>query len=156
MPLLRAALSWNFVLVTAVCASLLAQLIKVLLNLFIFHRFIAERMWGAGGMPSSHSATVCAMVVATGRYCGVSSPIFAIAAVLSIIVMYDAMGVRYETGEQAKVLNRMFTEWMDQGFEQFQLPHGKKLKEMVGHTPLQVVAGFLVGLVVGLLYPLGL
>ena len=92
MPLLRAALSWNFVLVTAVCASLLAQLIKVLLNLFIFHRFIAERMWGAGGMPSSHSATVCAMVVATGRYCGVSSPIFAIAAVLSIIVMYDAMG----------------------------------------------------------------
>ena len=66
MPLLRAALSWNFVLVTAVCASLLAQLIKVLLNLFIFHRFIAERMWGAGGMPSSHSATVCAMVVATG------------------------------------------------------------------------------------------
>ena len=76
MPLLRAALSWNFVLVTAVCASLLAQLIKVLLNLFIFHRFIAERMWGAGGMPSSHSATVCAMVVATGRYCGVSSPTF--------------------------------------------------------------------------------
>ena len=119
MPLLRAALSWNFVLATAICASLLAQLIKVLLNLFIFHRFIAERMWGAGGMPSSHSATVCAMVVATGRYCGVNSPLFAIAAVLSIIVMYDAMGVRYETGEQAKVLNRMFTEWMDQGFEQF-------------------------------------
>ena len=128
MPLLRAALSWNFVLATAICASLLAQLIKVLLNLFIFHRFIAERMWGAGGMPSSHSATVCAMVVATGRYCGVNSPLFAIAAVLSIIVMYDAMGVRYETGEQAKVLNRMFTEWMDQGFEQFQLPHGKKTK----------------------------
>ena len=88
MPLLRAALSWNFVLATAICASLLAQLIKVILNLFIFHRFIAERMWGAGGMPSSHSATVCAMVVATGRYCGVNSPIFAIAAVLSIIVMY--------------------------------------------------------------------
>ena len=79
MPLLRAALSWNFVLATAICASLLAQLIKVLLNLFIFHRFIAERMWGAGGMPSSHSATVCAMVVATAvlrrqfpdlRHCG--------------------------------------------------------------------------------------
>ncbi len=79
MPLLRAALSWNYVLATAICASLLAQLIKVSLNLFIFHRFIAERMWGAGGMPSSHSATVCAMVVATGgtaasipalRHCG--------------------------------------------------------------------------------------
>ena len=149
MPLLRAALSWNFVLATAICASLLAQLIKVLLNLFIFHRFIAERMWGAGGMPSSHSATVCAMVVATGRYCGVNSPLFAIAAVLSIIVMYDAMGVRYETGEQAKVLNRMFTEWMDQGFEQFQLPHGKKLKEMVGHTPIEVVTGAALGIVPG-------
>ena len=132
MPLLRAALSWNFVLVTAVCASLLAQLIKVLLNLFIFHRFIAERMWGAGGMPSSHSATVCAMVVATGRYCGVN----------------------YETGEQAKVLNRMFTEWMDQGFEQFQLPHGKKLKEMVGHTPIEVLTGAALGIVLGFAMPM--
>ena len=127
MPLLRAALSWNFVLATAICASLLAQLIKVLLNLFIFHRFIAERMWGAGGMPSSHSATVCAMVVATGRY---------------------------ETGEQAKVLNRMFTEWMDQGFEQFQLPHGKKLKEMVGHTPIEVVTGAALGIVLGFAMPM--
>ena len=145
MPLLRAALSWNFVLATAICASLLAQLIKVLLNLFIFHRFIAERMWGAGGMPSSHSATVCAMVVATGRYCGVNSPLFAIAAVLSIIVMYDAMGVRYETGEQAKVLNRMFTEWM---------PHGKKLKEMVGHTPIEVVTGAALGIVLGFAMPM--
>lgn len=152
MPLLRAALSWNFVLVTAVCATLLAQLIKVLLNLFIFHRFIAERMWGAGGMPSSHSATVCAMVVATGRYCGVSSPTFAIAAVLSIIVMYDAMGVRYETGEQAKLLNRMFNEWMDQGFAQF--PHGKKLKEMVGHTPIEVLTGAALGTLLGFVMPM--
>ena len=133
-----------------------AQLIKTIIHAIVTKSIDFTRLIGDGGMPSGHSATVCAMVVATGRYCGVNSPLFAIAAVLSIIVMYDAMGVRYETGEQAKVLNRMFTEWMDQGFEQFQLPHGKKLKEMVGHTPLQVVAGFLVGLVVGLLYPLGL
>ena len=152
MPLLRAALSWNFVLVTAVCASLLAQLIKVLLNLFIFHRFIAERMWGAGGMPSSHSATVCAMVVATGRYCGVSSPTVAIAAVLSIIVMYDAMGVRYETGEQAKLLNRMFNEGVEQGFAQF--PHGKKLKEIVGHTPIEVLTGAALGTLLGFVMPM--
>ena len=92
MPLLHAALGWNYVLVTALCGSFLAQFIKVILNLFIFHRFIPERMWGAGGMPSSHSATVCAMVVATGRYCGVTSTEFALAAVVSIIVMYDAMG----------------------------------------------------------------
>lgn len=156
MPLLRAALSWNFVLATAICASLLAQLIKVILNLFIFHRFIAERMWGAGGMPSSHSATVCAMVVATGRYCGVNSPIFAIAAVLSIIVMYDAMGVRYETGEQAKVLNKMLEQWIEVTEKNNPFLQNMHLKEMVGHTPLQVMAGFALGILVGFLYPMGL
>lgn len=156
MPLLRAALSWNFVLATAICASLLAQLIKVLLNLFIFHRFIAERMWGAGGMPSSHSATVCAMVVATGRYCGVNSPLFAIAAVLSIIVMYDAMGVRYETGEQAKVLNKMLEQWIEVTEKNNPFLQNMHLKEMVGHTPLQVMAGFALGVLVGFLYPMGL
>ena len=154
MTLLHAALSWNFVLVTALCASLLAQLIKVLLNLFIFHRFIAERMWGAGGMPSSHSATVCAMVVATGRYCGISSSQFAFAAVLSIIVMYDAMGVRYETGEQAKLLNRMFSEWMDQGAASFPFLGGRKLKEMVGHTPIEVLTGAVLGIALGFAMPM--
>ena len=154
MTLLHAALSWNFVLVTALCASLLAQLIKVLLNLFIFHRFIAERMWGAGGMPSSHSATVCAMVVATGRYCGISSSQFAIAAVLSIIVMYDAMGVRYETGEQAKLMNRMFSEWMDQGAASFPFLGGRKLKEMVGHTPIEVLTGAVLGIALGFAMPM--
>ena len=154
MILLRAALNWNFVLVTALCASLLAQLIKVLLNLFIFHRFIAERMWGAGGMPSSHSATVCAMVVATGRFCGMNSPQFAIAAVLSIIVMYDAMGVRRETGEQAKVLNRLLNEWMDQESEILPILGDKKLKEMVGHTPIQVVTGAAFGAVIGFAMPM--
>ncbi len=94
----------------------------MILNLFILHRFIPERLWGAGGMPSSHSATVCAMLVATGRYCGSAPRSLPLRLVLSIIVMYDAMGVRYETGEQAKVLNRMLTEWMDQG-EQFHCPY---------------------------------
>ena len=154
MHLLTTALNWNYVLVTAISASLTAQLIKVLLNLFIFHRFIAERMWGAGGMPSSHSATVCAMVVATGRYCGVNSAVFAVAAVLSIIVMYDAMGVRYETGEQAKLLNRMFTEWMDQESDALPfLKNGKKLKEMVGHTPIEVLTGAVLGILIGFAMP---
>ena len=155
MHLLTTALNWNYVLVTAISASLTAQFIKVLLNLFIFHRFIAERMWGAGGMPSSHSATVCAMVVATGRYCGVNSAVFAVAAVLSIIVMYDAMGVRYETGEQAKLLNRIFTEWMDQESEALPfLKNGKKLKEMVGHTPIEVLTGAVLGILIGFAMPM--
>ena len=154
MALLQTALSWNFVLVTALCASVLAQVIKVLLNLFTFHRFIAERMWGAGGMPSSHSATVCAMVVATGRYCGIHSTLFAIALIVSIIVMYDAMGVRRETGEQAKVLNRLLNEWMDQESEILPILGDKKLKEMVGHTPIQVVTGAAFGAVIGFAMPM--
>ena len=154
MPLLHAALGWNYVLVTALCGSFLAQFIKVILNLFIFHRFIPERMWGAGGMPSSHSATVCAMVVATGRDCGVTSTEFALAAVVSIIVMYDAMGVRYETGEQAKLLNRMFNEWMDQGVNALPFLGGKKLKEMVGHTPIEVLTGAVLGIALGFAMPM--
>ena len=154
MPLLHAALGWNYVLVTALCGSFLAQFIKVILNLFIFHRFIPERMWGAGGMPSSHSATVCAMVVATGRSCGVTSTEFALAAVVSIIVMYDAMGVRYETGEQAKLLNRMFNEWMDQGVNALPFLGGKKLKEMVGHTPIEVLTGAVLGIALGFAMPM--
>ena len=144
----------NSLINVGVVSWLVAQLIKTALDAVKHRSFNRQRLAGAGGMPSSHSATVCAMVVATGRYCGVNSPLFAIAAVLSIIVMYDAMGVRYETGEQAKVLNRMFTEWMDQGFEQFQLPHGKKLKEMVGHTPIEVVTGAALGIVLGFAMPM--
>ena len=81
MTLLREALSWNYVLVTAVISSLLAQFTKVILNLIILGKFIPERLWGAGGMPSAHSATVCALLVATGRYCGTRSTEFALALV---------------------------------------------------------------------------
>ena len=156
MQFIYEILSFNRILTVSLLAWFVAQVLKTLINFILLGKFQLERMWGDGGMPSAHSATVCAMVIATARCEGIDSAIFAVACVVAIITMHDAMGVRHETGEQAKVLNQMFTEWMDQGFEQFQLPHGKKLKEMVGHTPLQVVAGFLVGLVVGLLYPLGL
>ena len=144
----------NRVLLSGLIGWGAAQVLKTIIYALMHHTLDLTRIFGDGGMPSGHSATVCAMVVATGRYCGVNSPIFAIAAVLSIIVMYDAMGVRYETGEQAKVLNRMFTEWMDQGFGQFQLPHGKKLKEMVGHTPIEVVTGAALGIVLGFAMPM--
>ena len=147
-------LGTNHVLFTALISWFVAQALKIPIYHHVEHVWDFSRFHGSGGMPSSHSATVCAMVVATGRYCGVSSPTFAIAAVLSIIVMYDAMGVRYETGEQAKVLNRLFTEWMDQGIEQFQFPHGKKLKEMVGHTPIEVLTGAALGIVLGFVMPM--
>ena len=154
MTLLREALSWNYVLVTAVISSLLAQFTKVILNLIILGKFIPERLWGAGGMPSAHSATVCALLVDTGRYCGTGSTEFALALVLAIIVMYDAMGVRRETGEQAKILNRVLSEWMDRESDAMPFLGDKKLKEMVGHTPIQVLTGAIFGIAVGLLMPM--
>ena len=87
-------------------------------------------------------------------YCGVTSTEFALAAVVSIIVMYDAMGVRYETGEQAKLLNRMFNEWMDQGVNALPFLGGKKLKEMVGHTPIEVLTGAVLGIALGFAMPM--
>ena len=87
---------------------------------------------------------------------GIDSAIFAVACVVAIITMHDAMGVRHETGEQAKVLNQMIDQWIEVSEKNAPFLQNMHLKEMVGHTPLQVVAGFLVGLMVGLLYPLGL
>ena len=156
MALLMKALNWNYVLVTALISSFLAQMTKVIINIIVLGKFIPERLWGAGGMPSAHSATVCAMLVATGRYCGTGSTEFALALVVSVIVMYDAMGVRRETGEQAKVLNKMIEQWIDVTEKNAPFLQNMHLKEMVGHTPLQVLAGFVVGCVVGALYPMAL
>ena len=109
--------------------------------------------WRYAQRPQRH---VCAMVIATARCEGIDSAIFAVACVVAIITMHDAMGVRHETGEQAKVLNQMIDQWIEVSEKNAPFLQNMHLKEMVGHTPLQVVAGFLVGLVVGLLYPLGL
>ena len=154
MALLMKALNWNYVLVTALISSFLAQMTKVIINIIVLGKFIPERLWGAGGMPSAHSATVCAMLVATGRYCGTGSTEFALALVVSGIVMYDAMGVRRETGEQAKLLNRMLSEWMEQESEHLPFLGDKKLKEMVGHTPIQVLTGAVFGVTIGFLMPM--
>ena len=106
-------------------------------------------------MPSSHSALVTSALVATGIHNGVESTEFALAFILAMIVMYDAMGVRYETGEQAKLLNRMFTDWMDQESDALPfLKNGKKLKEMVGHTPIEVLTGAVLGILIGFAMPM--
>ena len=143
-------------LLCCITAWFVAQALKTLINFILLGKFQLERMWGDGGMPSAHSATVCAMVIATARCEGIDSAIFAVACVVAIITMHDAMGVRHETGEQAKVLNQMIDQWIEVSEKNAPFLQNMHLKEMVGHTPLQVVAGFLVGLVVGLLYPLGL
>ena len=153
MEVFESIFSWNYILSVSITGWCVAQVLKTLINVILIGRFDPERLWGAGGMPSSHSSTVCAMTVACGRYVGVHSPVFAVAAVLAIIVMYDAMGVRRETGEQAKVLNRLLTTWMESGAENMPFLADKKLKEMVGHTPFEVLSGAVLGTVIGFAVP---
>ena len=136
----------NTVFIAAVMGWFTAQVIKMIIHRLITGNLVWERMVGSGGMPSSHSATVCAMATATGmKYGGGDFP-FAITVILAIIVMHDAMGVRRETGIQAKVLNDMMIFFREMGRK---MPVEDKLKEFVGHTPLQVWIGALLGILVG-------
>lgn len=133
----------NQVLMCSVAGWTVAQVLKTLIDLFLNHSFNPERIFGSGGMPSSHSATVCALTTSAGMKYGVGSFEFAVSFVLAMIVMYDAMGVRRETGKQAQLLNSVFFENilnLDGVFLQ------EKLKEYVGHTPLQVAAGAVLGI----------
>ena len=135
---MSAGLSWG-----------LAQIIKTIIHLILTKKFVAERLIGSGGMPSCHSATVCALTTAVIINEGIQTPLFAIAFIQAIIVMYDAMGVRRETGIQAKVLNEITEVIEKMGSD---LSNDAKLKEFVGHTPLQVFFGALLGIIVALIY----
>ena len=132
----------NQLLVSAVLGWVVAQGLKTLIDFALNKSFNKERLVGSGGMPSSHSATVCGLTTAAVIKYGVGSFEFAISFVLSMIVMYDAIGVRRETGKQAKLLKSILMENpLKLSAEVLQ----ERLKEYVGHTPLQVVAGALLG-----------
>ena len=154
MEMIRNILSWNEILTVSILGWLTAQLIKTAISSILTGKLQLERMVGDGGMPSAHSATVCAMVVATGRLEGVHSSLFAVACVVAIITMHDAMGVRHETGEQAKVLNHLLNEWIDQESEILPFLGHKRLKEMVRHTPIQVLTGAVFGAAIGFATPM--
>ena len=138
----------NQIFVAAVLGWLVAQVLKTIIHMIVNKQFVAERMVGGGGMPSSHSATVCALATATGMRYGGGSFEFAVAIMLAIIVMYDAMGVRRETGIQGRLLNEMLDIFMNMGKE---ISAEAKLKELVGHTPLQVLMGAVLGCVIAVL-----
>lgn len=135
----------NVIFMSAALGWLIAQVLKTLIYLIINKKFVAERMVGSGGMPSCHSATVCALATATGMQYGGGSFEFAITVMLAIIVMYDAMGVRRETGIQARVLNEMMEMFTNMGKK---MSMEDKLKEFVGHTPLQVLMGGILGIII--------
>lgn len=138
----------NRIFVSAALGWMVAQLLKTIIHMILTKQFVAERMVGSGGMPSSHSATVCALATATGMECGAGSPEFAITIMLAIIVMYDAMGVRRETGKQGRVLNEMLEIFTNMGKE---ISPEKRLKEFVGHTPLQVLMGAILGIAIAVI-----
>lgn len=140
MEILRDLVTNPF-LVTPITAWFVAQLLKVIINLIVHKRLIWERLVGDGGMPSGHSATVASLALITGLMKGWGTFEFAMTAILAIIVCHDATGVRRETGRQARVLNDIIRI-----LESKELPE-TKLKELVGHTPLQVVMGITVGVV---------
>ncbi len=141
----------NYLLMSAVAAWFVAQLLKGLTGVFKLKKFtVTEFLFGTGGMPSSHTAAVCALIGASAIKHGFGSSQLAISAVLAMIVMRDAMGMRRQVGEHAKALNHIFKELAEAKSDPT-LTH-KALGELVGHTPLQVFAGALVGLLV----PLGL
>ena len=148
-----------------IIAFISAQIIKTIGYAIKFKTFNPERITGAGGMPSSHSALVTAVVLYFARYSGVESTEFALSVLIAGIVIFDALSVRYNAGLHAKELNKLrkIIDNMDDEISKLsgeeddpdinELANQKDLKEFLGHTPIEVLAGALFGIIIGLLFP---
>lgn len=135
----------NYMLMSAVVAWLSAQIIKIFTGAFQNRKMsLKTLLFSSGGMPSSHAAAVVALAISAGLSQGFGSPVFAVCGIFSIIVMIDASGVRYETGKQSQVINKMVEELFSGDMDMLNIG----LKELVGHTPFQVFMGFLLGIAV--------
>jgi len=136
----------NKALIAAILAWFAAQVIKVLLVLFDEKKLDLSKMISSGGMPSSHSALITAMTASVGKTTGLDSVAFAIAAVTSLVVMYDAANVRREAGKHAELLNKIARDlYPDNHMNQ------EKLKELLGHKQIEVAAGAILGITIGVL-----
>ncbi len=131
----------NHIFIITLIVWVLAQAAKVIVGFFKEKRFNFRWLIGTGGMPSSHAAGASAMATCVGLDQGFDSAVFAVAAVFAMVIMFDAQGVRRSTGHQATILNKM----MDDIYWKGQIEE-KRLKEFVGHTPVQVLAGFIFGI----------
>ena len=143
----------NIYLWAALCGWFTAQLLKIIITFIKDRKFsiklFFKMLMASGGMPSSHSASACALAASIAVVQGLDSALFAIACVFAFIVMYDAQGVRHETGVQARILNKISTD-LSTGKTKY---IDRDLKELVGHTPLQVLAGSILGILIGALLP---
>jgi uncharacterized protein len=141
-----AALGANRELWAAVAGWLIAQLIKTVITLRKERKFNLGHLVASGGMPSSHSALVTGLATAVARVNGLNSSLFALAAVFAGVVMYDAAGVRLAASRQARILNKMLDDlFHERGLRE------ERLRELIGHTPIQVFAGALIGIITGIL-----
>jgi uncharacterized protein len=143
----------NNVLIVAFAATIVAQLLKLPIEYIINRKINIRVLVGTGGMPSSHSASVTALAAGVGQVKGWDGAEFAIATMFAIIVMYDAAGVRQAAGKQARILNQI----IDELFQENPVFNEKRLKELLGHTPLQVIAGSILGIAMAWMFgPSGL
>lgn len=140
-------LTANPIIDCALLAWFIAQLIKVVLDLAVLRKWEPARFVSSGGMPSSHSALVVACTTAIGKLYGTQGPLFALSAVVAAVVMYDACNVRRSAGDTARLVNQLLAHMEKLTAEDL----ADDLKEVMGHTPLQVLIGALLGLGVGLL-----
>ena len=140
-------LTTNPIIDCGLLAWFLAQLIKVALDLMLLRKWDPHRFVSSGGMPSSHSALVVACTTSIGKLYGVQGPLFALSVIMSAIVMYDACNVRRSAGDTARLVNQILAHVERLTAEDF----AEDLKEVMGHTPLQVLMGALLGFGVGVL-----
>ena len=138
----------NRILLVAIAACLIAQVLKLIIDLIQNGKVSAKVLTTTGGMPSAHSALVTALAAGVGDSLGWKSAEFAIATIFAIVVMYDAAGVRQAAGKQARILNQM----IDELFSDDHKFNEEKLKELLGHTPVQVIAGSILGIAINWLF----
>ena len=138
-------LTGNLILNLSIFSWAIAQILKFIVILVSEDRMDWRAMLSSGGMPSSHASFVCACAASVAYLYGWSSPLFAVAAAMAVVVMYDASNVRRAAGDQAKVLNYIMGHWTEMRPAMF----GQELKELLGHTPLQVLMGALLGVAIG-------
>lgn len=138
----------NRTLFVSISASLVAQFLKLLIEYIRSRKINFRVLLETGGMPSSHSSFVTALATCVGQIKGWDSPEFAIATVFAIIVMYDATGVRRAAGKQARILNKI----VDELFQEHPVFNEKRLKELLGHTPIQVIGGCFLGILLATLF----
>lgn len=134
----------NKCIVVPFCLWIIIQVFKFVYELIVNKKIDFKRLFGAGGMPSSHSAVVCSEAVLVGKIMGFGSPTFALALVLAGVVMYDAAGIRRAAGKQARILNKIVST---PGLSQVEV--NEKLTELLGHTPFQVFVGAIIGVLAG-------